>query len=99
MKKFAYILMGTTLNPSTHTAEFEVSFGKICIFTVRNANEAKEKVAELWHEGFGAIELCGAFNRNLARELIDLTNNEVAIGYSIHQPEQDKLFTQFFDKL
>ena len=96
MKKFAYILMSASLNPSTHTAEFKAGSGKIRIYAVRNANEAREKIASLWREGFGAIELCGAFGRDLARELISLTNNEVAIGYSIHEPEQDELFARFF---
>ena len=98
MKKFAYILMGASLDTNNHIAEFDAGFTKICIHSVRSVEEAKEKVIGLWHEGFGVIELCGAFGRDLAIELMHLTNNEVAIGYVIHEPEQDELFAQFFSR-
>jgi len=97
MKKFAYIMMGGSFTPKEHTTEFYTQI-KIGIYTVRNPNEAREKILELKADGFGAIELCGAFSREFALELIALTNNEVAIGYSIHEPEQDELFRKFFGK-
>jgi len=95
MKKFASILMGESFIPDKHMAEFDTG-GKTCIYTVRNAQEAREKILELKNNGFGAIELCGAFGRDFALELIALTKGEVAIGYSVHEPEQDELFDQFF---
>jgi len=97
MKKFAYIMMGALFIPEEHTAEFYTQI-KIGIYTVRTPNEAREKVLELKADGFGAIELCGAFSRDFALELIALTNNEVSIGYSIHEPEQDEIFRKFFGK-
>jgi len=97
MKKFAYIMMGTSFIPENHIAEFYTQL-KIGIYTVRNASEAREKVLELKEDGFGAIELCGAFSRDFALEMISITNNEVAIGYSVHESEQDELFRSFFGK-
>jgi hypothetical protein len=87
--------MGKNFVPEKHTAEFDTAT-ITCICTVRNAQEAREKVLELKDNGFGAIELCGAFSRDFALELIALTNGETAIGYSVHEPEQDGLFERFF---
>jgi len=98
MKKFAYILMGAYNNPKLHSAELNTKFVNISICAVRNFDEAKEKVISLWQEGYGAIELCGAFGRKLALELISLTNNEIAIGYVVNEPEQNEVVAKFFGK-
>ena len=95
MRKFAYLMMGGSFIPEKHTAEFEAR-GKIFIYTVRNKHEAREKVLELKDNGFGVIELCGAFSRDFALELIELTQGEIGIGYSIHEPSQDEIFERFF---
>ena len=97
MKKFAYLMMGRTLIPQKHRAEFDTGI-KVGIYTVRNPQEAREKVLELKNDGFGMIELCGAFGRDFALELIAITNGEVAIGYSVNEPEQDELIRRFFGK-
>ena len=87
--------MGKNFISEKHIAEFDTG-GKTCIYTVRNAQEAREIVLRLKRDGFGAIELCGAFGRDFALELIALTQGEIAIGYSVHEPEQNELFDQFF---
>ena len=94
-KKYAFIFMGQNYIPQKHTAEFDTGI-KTCIYTVRDAQEAHEKVLELKNNGFGAIELCGAFGRDFALELIALTKGEIAIGYCVNEPEQDELFRRFF---
>ena len=96
MKTFAYILMDTHTNPAIHKTEFNTKFVNISICTVRNFEEAKEKIVNLWQEGYGAIELCGAFGRSRAQELISLTNNEIAIGYVTNEPEQNELVAKFW---
>jgi len=96
VKKFAYILMDTHNDPASHKAEFDAKFVNISIYTVRNFEEAKKKVVNLWQEGYGAIELCGAFGRNRALELISLTKSEVAIGYVTNEPEQNDLIARFW---
>ena len=97
MKKYAFIFMGKSYIPEKHQAEFDTGV-KTCIYTVRNKQEAREKVIELKNNGYGAIELCGAFGRDFALELIRLTNGKVAIGYCVNEPEQDELFDEFFNK-
>ena len=95
MRKFASILMGSSYIPEEHTAKFDAR-SEVYIYTVRNKQEAHEKVLELKHNGFGAIELCGAFGRDFALELIELTGGEIAIGYVVYEPKQDDLVNKFF---
>lgn len=95
MKKFAFILMGKDYTKE-HAATFETGTKVTYICTVNSYEEAKKKVLELKENGVKAIELCGAFGREKADELIELTNNEIAIGYVVHNKEQDQLFMNFF---
>lgn len=94
-KKFASILMGGGYR-TEHQAVFEVEGCDTYIYTVQDFEAAKELVKRLYAEGFGAIELCGAFGEEKARELIALTEGKLAIGFSVHFPEQDDLFNRFF---
>jgi hypothetical protein len=97
MKKYAFLLMGARFKPWIHRAEFEVGKDSVSyVFTVCSQEEAIKKVVELKNEGFGAVELCGAFGRELAEEMIAITDGEMAIGYVVHNPEQDALFEAFF---
>lgn len=95
-KKFAFILMSNTYNPEEHQACFDKETMTTCIYTVRSFEEACEKLKTLAEEGFGAVELCGAFGPEKAQKLIELTGNKIAIGYVVHNPEQDSLFDAFF---
>lgn len=95
-KKFAFLLMGEHYNPQEHITCFETQNQISYIFTVRNFEEACEKLSFLENEGVGAIELCGAFGEKNAQRMIELTNNKIAIGYVTHKPEQDSLFASFF---
>ncbi|MEG2203596.1 MAG: DUF6506 family protein [Oscillospiraceae bacterium] len=97
-KKFAFLLLGAHYDPAVHQAQFETEHQMTRICTVRSFDEARERIAALDREGFGAIELCGAFGPEKAAELIALTHNRVAIGFVTHLPEQDALFEQFFAK-
>ena len=96
MKKFAFILMGQHYDPSLHQAHFQTENQISSIFTVQDFEQAKEKVQKLWEEGYGAIEICGAFGKEKAEELTELTKHQVAIGYVVHNPELDELFAKFF---
>lgn len=97
-KKYAFLLMGPHYNPEEHRAVFETSGQITYICTVRNFDEAYEKADELYKDGVGSIELCGAFGEVQVNRIIEITNNEVAVGFVIHFPEQDSLFDKFFSK-
>ena len=97
-RKFAFLLKGEDYDPIVQQTFFETSFMTTYVFTVRNFEEAAAKVQALAEEGFGVIELCGAFGPEKAREYQQLTGGRVAIGYVTHSPEQDPLFAAFFGK-
>lgn len=98
MKKFAFILLGAHYNPQEHQARFETANQLTYILTVRNFEEARAAVKRLDAEGVGAVELCGAFGEERAREMIEMTGNRVAIGHVTHLESQDGLFEAFFGK-
>lgn len=95
-KKFAFLLMGPDYCPAQHTATFETQATMTRICTVRDFAEACKQVQQLQQEGFGAVELCGAFGQEKAAELTALTGNRMAIGYVTHDPALDGLFAAFF---
>lgn len=96
MKKYAFILMGPHYTPEEHRASFELEGRLTSIFTVRDFAGAREQALQCAREGYGCLELCGAFDEQKTRELIELTGNRVAIGFVTHLPEQDELFAAFF---
>lgn len=95
-KKYAFFLMGKVFQPETHYAAFETDDQISYVYTVRNLSEALEKAKDCKAAGFGAIELCGAFGASGAKQIMEATNNEIAVGYVVHEPEQDPLFNAFF---
>lgn len=95
MKKYAFLLLGD-YTPEKHTAIFEQGGTLTRICTVNSFDMAKKTIAALQLEGFGAVELCGAFSRDMALELMELTNLQVAIGYMVHESVMDPVFAKFF---
>ena len=90
-KKFAFLLMGKEFDTAKDTAVFETEHMISYIFTVTSFEEALKRAV-------GAIEVCGAFGKEWADKIIAATGNKVAVGYVVHNPEQDELFRQFFAK-
>ncbi len=98
MKKFAYILMGPHYDPQKHTARFETAGSLTAIFTVRDFVEAEARVKSCAAEGFGVVELCGAFGERRARELAELAGGGMGVGYVCNLPEQSELIQAFFSE-
>ncbi len=96
MKKYAFFLMGQAYQPRQHQASFETAGMLSHIFTVRTLQEAVQLAERCKQEGFGAIDLCGAFGPQGAREIIRATGGQIAVGYVTHFPGQDGLFDAFF---
>ena len=67
------------------------------IIGVSNLKEACTAAKRLYGEGIDCIELCGAFGPDGAREIIDVTENQIPVGYITHLPEQDALYQKVFD--
>lgn len=90
-KKSAYILLSASSNPDEHHYRFETDTRESQYITVRTYEEALERIKELFEEGVRAIELCGGFGEERAREIIEMTNNELVVGYAVYFPEQQEL--------
>lgn len=95
MKKYAMMLMGN-YDTATDTAEFIRGNTLTRLVTVLNMDEAKDVACRLQAEGFGCIELCGAFGKENARLLIQETEGKMAIGYCVNDPDMDEKFQEFF---
>lgn len=94
-KKFAFIIMGRDYDPEKHRCQFETDKDVVMMRSVRNLEEAKQLAVKLRQEGVGAIELCGAFGEEGAREVVEATDRAVAVGYVIHDEELGPLFAEF----
>lgn len=96
MRKFAFVLMGVHYDPAVHRAEFVTDSQITRICTVRDFEQALALVQALQAEGFGAVELCGAFGPDRARMLSETVGDRLALGYVTHDPALDERFTAFF---
>ena len=97
-KKFAFLLMGKEFDTAKDIAVFETEHMISYIFTVTSFEEALKRAVSCAEDGVGAIEVCGAFGKEWADKIIAATGNRVAVGYVVHNPEQDALFERFFAK-
>ena len=95
-KKFAFMLMGPAYHSDQHRAHFETDGKDVYIIGVTDFEEAKREAVRMADEGFGVIEVCGAFGPEKARALIEATGGRLGVGYITHFPEQDELFPAFF---
>lgn len=94
--KFASIVMGPEYHPDTDTAALSNAYNNATFFGVSSIEEACALAERLRQEGYECIELCGAFGEDGARAVIKSTQNQIAVGYSVHFPEQDSIFDKVF---
>lgn len=96
MKKYAFILMGPSYQPDLHQHCFKTPGRESHIFTVQNFQQAKELVVQLADQGFGAAEVCGAFGKEKADILYQLTDKKLPISYVVTPTEQRPQVDLFF---
>lgn len=91
--KFAFIIMG----------EFDINKDRASIHNdtaqiigVSNINEACTAAKMLYQDGINCIELCGAFGKEGAEKIIQVTENKIPVGYIVHLPKQDELYRSVF---
>ena len=80
MKKWAMVIMNAGYDPEKDMARWTWSRLRH-ILTVRNPEEAVALAKRLGEEGFGAIEVCGAFGEELAKKMYEATGCKVPVGY------------------
>lgn len=94
--KFASIVMGAGYDPNEQQAHFSNEWNDTYFYGVSDLTSACTLAKKLKEEGFQCIELCGAFGKEGAEQIIEATENKVAVGYSIHLQSQDTLFDSVF---
>ncbi|MDL2289041.1 DUF6506 family protein [Oscillospiraceae bacterium OttesenSCG-928-F05] len=95
-KKSAMLFMGEAYTPDVHRADWSFGGRLQYIRTARDFAEAEALVAALYADGLGALELCGAFSKEQALRLREITEKNVAIGFAQHLPEDEGLFAAFY---
>lgn len=96
-KKLACLIMGENYDTPKHQAAFTTVWGTTYVFTVNNFEGAKAKVLSMIDEGFGTVELCGAFGKEKADELIKLAAGRIAVGYVVYSDEQRAILRKLFE--
>lgn len=91
--KFAFLLMGGFDAKYDRTT---LRDGAVQVIGVADLQQACSVARELYEDGIGCIELCGAFGEAGARAVIEATEQKVPVGFVTHFPEQDPLFKAAF---
>ena len=91
--KFVYMIMGPFDSKIDRKAIGKN--GNAEIIGIKNLEEAKEVSKSLIGLA-DVIELCGAFGKEGAREIIDATGGKIPIGFVTHLDFQDSLFDELF---
>ena len=81
MKKWAMVIMNAGYDPEKDMARLDLEQVETHILTVRNPEEAVALAKRLGEEGFGAIEVCGAFGEELAKKMYEATGCKVPVCY------------------
>ena len=93
--KFAFLISGDFDSAADRA---EIHNGEARIIGVSSIKEAAKIAKELYNDGIGCIELCGAFGEEGAREIIKATDNKIPVGYITHLPEQSEIYAAAFSK-
>lgn len=94
-KKFAMMMMDAQYDTKRDYAVFETEEVETHMITVNSPEQAVQMAKELAEQGFGAIEVCGAFGEELARKMYEATENKVSVGYIVCPSDQKELSDRF----
>lgn len=97
-KKCAMVIMNELFNPSTDFARIDTEKVENHIMTVQNPQQAIELARSLKEQGFGAIEVCGAFGEELARQMYQATDCMIPVGYVVTPADQIKQAIAFWEE-
>ena len=94
-KKFAMLLMDAGYCSKKDYAVLETDAVETHIMTVNTPEQAVALAKDLSQQGFGAIEVCGAFGEELARRMFEATGKQVSVGY-VTCPQDEKQLSDHF---
>ncbi|NSJ54118.1 DUF6506 family protein [Enterocloster clostridioformis] len=81
VKKWAMVIMNAGYDPEKDMVRLDLEQVETHILTVRNPDEAVALAKRLGEEGFGAIEVCGAFGEELAKKMYEAAGCKIPVGY------------------
>ena len=93
--KFAFLIMSSHEIDSTKERA-SICDGEFSIISVNDIEDARRTALELEKAGIGCIELCGAFNEEGCRAVIEATGGRIPVGYVTHLEDQDEIFKKTF---
>lgn len=96
MKKYAMMLMNPLFQPEQHNALFQTGNIENHILTVRDEKEALTKVSDLIRDGFGVLEVCGAFSPDLVQVMRKAAGSRLCIGAVAYRPEDEAALEQYW---
>lgn len=94
VKKYAMMLMNEDF--TSQDIQLQVPGIEHHIFTVCTADQAIKLAKKLAKEGFGAIEVCGAFGEELAERMYQATDEMVPVGYVKYPKKQERRLQIFW---
>lgn len=97
MKKYAMMLMNPLFLPEKHIALFQTGNIENHILTVRNEEEALHKTKELLDEGFGVLEVCGAFEGELVEKMRSIVQGKMCIGSVVYPSEEEPALERYWE--
>lgn len=97
-KKFAYVLMSSPAENGNRVLIAESPEMLQIVARASSVENACLLAKELAEEGFGVIELCGAFGAEGAQKIKDYAGGNLGVAYVTRLPGQDDIFTSFFQK-
>lgn len=95
MKKYAMLIMNSKFEQQN--VQWICDEIEHYIITTRSLEETQKKVISLVKQGFGAIELCGAFGKEAAENLYQLINCKIPIGYVVYSDDQIEALSAFWE--
>lgn len=63
---------------------------------MRNPEKALHKTKELIGQGFGVLEVCGAFEQKLVDEIQRIAQEKLCIGRVAYTPEQEEALERYW---
>lgn len=95
VKKFAMLLMNE--NFTLQNFQIDVPGIEHHVFTVCSPEQAITLVRRLAKEGFGAIEVCGAFGEELAKNMHEAAAKKIPVGYIKYPSQQEEVIKNFWE--
>ena len=95
VKKYAMMLMNEDF--TSQDTQLNIPGIEHHIFTVCSADQAIELAKKLTKEGFGAIEVCGAFGEEHAKLMHHATGEMIPVGYVKYPKEQERSLQIFWE--